>query len=55
MRSFGIDYNYDGEPVGLWFDPEMVEKDEYGRVFMTAEEMECLTGYLDSEFKDRDA
>ena len=54
MRSFGIDHNYDGEPVGLWFDREMIEMDEWGRISMTETEMEFLTNLLDDVFPDRE-
>lgn len=38
-KSYGVNVNYDGEPVGLWFDPETVEMDEHAYVSMGEDEL----------------
>ncbi|MHB1505059.1 MAG: hypothetical protein ACYCTL_02480 [Acidimicrobiales bacterium] len=37
-KQWGINVDYHGDPVGLWFDPASVEMDEHAYVFMGEEE-----------------
>lgn len=46
MAAFGLNENGDGEPVGLWFEPERVRHDEHVYVDLTPDELDTLQQQL---------